>query len=133
MNNTEAKFILNAYRPNGRDANDATFSAALAQAKSDPALSVWFAREQAHGAAVAAKLHEVVPPAGLREAILAGGRVSGEKLSAPVTTQRSFWNRPVWLAAAAAPLSPRVRVSLSVSRPISAARIRRRRRRPGPA
>lgn len=102
MNNTEAKFILNAYRPNGRDANDATFAAALAQAKADPALAAWFAREQAHGAAVAAKLREIVPPAGLREAILAGGRVSEDQLSLQPTTQRSFWNRPVWLAAAAA-------------------------------
>ena len=64
MNNTEAKFILNAYRPNGRDAGDATFRAALDQAKSDPALGAWFAREQAHGIAVAAKLREITggPP-----------------------------------------------------------------------
>ena len=103
MNNTEAKFILNAYRPGGRDADDATFRAALAQAKSDPALGAWFAREQAHGSAVAAKLREVTPPAGLREAILAGGRASDGSLSAkPATTARSFWHQPVWLAAAAA-------------------------------
>src|SRR5206468_40161 len=95
MNNTEAKFILNAYRPNGRDATDATFAAALQQAKADPALGAWFAREQSHGAAVAAKLRAIVPPAGLREAILAGGRVSGENPSASPSTQRSFWNRPI--------------------------------------
>lgn len=111
MNNTEAKFILNAYRPGGRDANDATFSAALEQAKSDPALAAWFAREQAHGSAVAAKLREITPPAGLREAILAGGRVSGGTFAAePATTARAFWARPVWLAAAAA-----VAVLLTVS------------------
>jgi len=102
MNNTEAKFILNAYRSNGGDANDPTFRAALEQAKSDPELGAWFAREQAHGAAVAAKLREVAPPAGLREALLAGGRVSGGKFSPEPTTSRSFWHRPVWLAAAAA-------------------------------
>ncbi len=103
MNNTEAKFILNAYRPGGPDAEDATFRAALDQAKSDPALGAWFAREQAHGSAVAAKLREITPPAGLREAILAGGRVSGESLAAkPATAARAFWNQPVWLAAAAA-------------------------------
>ncbi len=101
MNNTEAKFILNACRPNARDANEAAFAAALAQAKADPALGAWFAREQAHAAAVAAKLREVAPPAGLREAILAGGRVSGESLTNK-RAPRARWVQPVWLAAAAA-------------------------------
>ncbi|RFC41463.1 MAG: hypothetical protein DUW69_002666 [Verrucomicrobia bacterium] len=76
MSNNEAKFVLGAYRANGRDAEDATFGAALAQAKNDPALGAWFVRAQAHDAAVAAKLREIVPPAGLREAILAGARAS---------------------------------------------------------
>jgi len=101
MNNTEAKFILNAYRPNGRDANDPAMTAALAQAASDPALGAWFAREQAHGQAVAAKLQEIVPPAGLREAILTGGRMSGGKV-AEMPVKRARWAQPVWLAAAAA-------------------------------
>lgn len=101
MNNTEAKFILDAYRPNGRDASDPTFGAALAQAKADPVLGAWFAREQAHSAVVAAKLREIAPPAGLREAILAGGRVSGGNVSA-APARRAPWVLPAWLAAAAA-------------------------------
>ncbi|MEO6875163.1 MAG: hypothetical protein ABI222_10115 [Opitutaceae bacterium] len=76
MSNNEAKFILGAYRANGRDADDATFGAALAQARSDPALGAWFARTRAHDAAMAAKLREIAPPVGLREAILAGARAS---------------------------------------------------------
>ncbi len=96
MNNTEAKFILQGYRPNGADAGDATFCAAVEQARADPALGEWFAREQAFDAAISAKLGEVAPPADLRAAILAGGRVT-----AADTTQRSWWNRPVWMAAAA--------------------------------
>lgn len=76
MINTEAKFILGAYRANGADAADATFVSALAQAKSDPALGAWFARAQAHDAAMAGRLREIAPPAGLREAILAGARAS---------------------------------------------------------
>lgn len=101
MNNNEAKFILDAYRPSGRDADDPAMAAALAQAKNDPALGAWLAREQAHGGAMSAKLREIVPPAGLREAILAGGRVSGGKTEgAPV--RRLTWTQPVWLAAAAA-------------------------------
>ena len=98
MNNTEAKFVLGAYRPSGRDTTDPAMAAALAQAKTDPALGEWFAREQAHAAAVGAKLREIVPPAELRDAILAGGRASG---GAPVTP-RVWWLRPSWLAAAAA-------------------------------
>lgn len=95
MNNDEAKFILQAYRPSGRDAGDATISAALAQASRDPMLGAWFARTQAYDAAVAAKLREVAPPAGLREAILAGGRVSGPRAS------RRLPRWSTWLAMAA--------------------------------
>ena len=98
MTNNEAKFILNAYRPSGRDADDSAMATALSQAKSDPALGAWFAREQAHGAAVAAKLREIAPPAGLREAILTGARMSGPATAA---ARRAWWARPVWLAAAA--------------------------------
>lgn len=93
MNNDEAKFILRGYRPGGRDAGEAAFAAALEQARQDPALGAWFAREQAHDAAVAAKLREITPPAGLREAILAGGKVSAQP--------RWQWRRPAWLAVAA--------------------------------
>jgi hypothetical protein len=95
MNNNEAKFVLSAYRPNGRDADDAVFSAALAQARNDPALGEWFARDRAHGATVAGKLRDIVPPAGLREAILAGARAT--------RTPRSRWRAPTaWFALAAA-------------------------------
>jgi hypothetical protein len=94
MSNTEAKFILGAYRADGSDAGNAMFSVALAQARTDPALGAWFARAQAHDAAMAAKLREVAPPAGLREAILAGARAS----RAP-RTERRF--PTMWLALAA--------------------------------
>lgn len=97
MNNNEAKFILNAYRPGGRDADDATFGAALEQARNDPTLGAWFAREQAHGAALMAKLREIAPPPGLREAILTGGRMSGPAGRA----RRVRRIQPVWLAIAA--------------------------------
>ncbi len=95
MNNTEAKFILQGYRPNGADASDATFCAAVEQAKSDPALGEWFAKQRSFDAAVSAKLGQVQPPADLRAAILAGGRVS--KYASP----RSWWTQPAWMAVAA--------------------------------
>lgn len=97
MNNAEAKFILQGYRPNGADASDATFQTALGQVQRDPALHEWFARQQAFDGAVSAKLNEVSVPAGLREAILAGGRVTE---AGP--TQTRWWRSPAMLAAAAA-------------------------------
>ncbi len=94
MNNEQARFILRAYRPNGRDAAEPAFAEALDQARSDPALGAWLAREQAADAAVAAKLRAVTPPPELREAILAGSRMS----FAPA---RPRWRVPAWLAVAA--------------------------------
>jgi hypothetical protein len=96
MNNEEAKFILQGYRPNGADAGDAAFRAALEQVQRDPALREWFARQQAFDAAVSSKLNAMPAPAGLREAILAGGRVT-----TPDRTQAGWWRSPAWLAAAA--------------------------------
>lgn len=94
MNNDEAKFILRAYRPSGRDANDARFTEALKQARQDPTLSEWLAQAQALDAVVMDKLGEIVPPVGLREQILAGGRVSQK---APDRRR----NLGAWLALAA--------------------------------
>jgi hypothetical protein len=96
MTNDAAKFILTAYRPDGRDAFDPQFGAALEQAKHDPALGAWFARMQAFDGAVAQKLTSVSVPAGLRDAILAGARVS-----VPEKEIRRVWS-PRWLLAAAA-------------------------------
>jgi hypothetical protein len=96
MNNEEAKFILQGYRPNGRDTTDATFCAALDQARLDAGLGQWFAGARAFDAAISAKFAEVQPPAGLREAILAGGR-----LTAPPAAVPRWWQSRAWLAAAA--------------------------------
>ena len=96
MNNQEAKFILSAYRPNGADADAPMFNEAIKQARQDPTLAAWFAREQAHDAIVAGKLAQVAPPEGLKDAILAGVRASEGR--------RPFWRQPAWqlMGAAAA-------------------------------
>jgi hypothetical protein len=93
MNNNEAKFLLRAYRPGGRDADDPAFAGALAQARQDPALGAWFAREQAFDTVVTAQLGSIAPPPGLREAILTGASVS--------RASRESRRWPVWLALAA--------------------------------
>lgn len=95
MTNQEAKFILSAYRPGGSDAGDPMFGDALIQAQKDPTLGAWFATEQRHAAGVSARLRELAPPPGLREAILAGAKVSGGAAA------RSWWTRPGWMALAA--------------------------------
>ena len=93
MNDNEAKFILRALRPNGSDAKDPTFAEALAQAEKNPELREWLEREESFDRTIAGKLRDLQPPAGLRDAILAGGRASQQR--------RSWWKNPVWLAVAA--------------------------------
>lgn len=102
MTNEEAKFMLQGYRPNGADADNEAFAEALAQANRDPSLSAWFEREQEFDATVAAKLANISAPAGLRESILAGTKLSSA--SAETTASRAWWLRPwtIGLAAAAA-------------------------------
>jgi hypothetical protein len=114
MTNEEAKFILSAYRPNGSDAGDAAFSDALLMAGEDPMLAAWFARSRSHDAAIAAKLGQISPPSGLREAILAGARVSDSRRA-----DRRGW---AWIAgvAAAAVLAFVVVSMKTPSRPDSA-------------
>jgi hypothetical protein len=96
MNNQEAKFILGAYRPDGRDAGDAMFGEALAQAERDPELRTWLERQRGFDAALSTKLQQIAPPPGLREAILAGTRVTATH------SRRSAWRSPMFLAVAAA-------------------------------
>ena len=97
MTTKEAKFILSAYRPGGGDAGDARFSEVLRKAGEDPELSAWFSQSRALDGAVAEKLRNVAPPAGLRDAILAGGRVSRSE-----DRRHSRWGWMAALAAAAA-------------------------------
>ena len=93
MNHHEAKFLLRARRPGGKDCKDPVFAEALAQAEKDPMLKAWLDNEAAFDRTVAARLQEIQPPAGLRDAILAGCRVSQRP------TNR--WKKPLWLALAA--------------------------------
>lgn len=104
MNQQEAKFILGAYRPDGRDATDAMFAEALALAERNPELRQWLERQQIFDRAVADRLFAIAPPAELKPAILAGGRAS--------RPLRKWWANPLWLAAAAIVLIASVGISL---------------------
>ncbi len=92
MSQDSAKFILGAYRPDGRDAGDPAFGAALAEAGRDPALQAWFEKDQLFSSLARAKIREVAAPADLRAAILAGARFS---------RRTPWWKRRFTLALAA--------------------------------
>ena len=95
MKREEAQFILGAYRPDGSDATSEEFAESLQMAANDPELAQWLAREQEIDRLITEKLSGVPAPSGLRERILAGGRVS---------RKRAWFRRPAWLALAAAVL-----------------------------
>jgi hypothetical protein len=97
MDNREAKFILNAYRPGGQDANDPRFAEALEQARRDPVLKHWFDEAVGFDATMTEKLSATRVPNDLRENILAGAKVT----SAPHWKNR--WRK--WAIAAALVLS----------------------------
>jgi hypothetical protein len=93
VDNQEAKFILNAYRPGGQDADDPRFAEALAHARRDPTLERWFREAVAFDAAVAEKFRTVAVPPDLREKILVG-----VKVSRPLRWSKPFMS---WAVAAA--------------------------------
>ena len=116
MTNDEAKFILSAYRPSGRDATDPYFADALEQARRDPDLSQWFDRERALDRLVTSKLSEVKAPSRLKSELLMGAQSPsrrapqlrwlkwGVALAASVVVFAGvFWNenRPAPVASAA--------------------------------
>jgi len=94
MNNQEAKLILQAYRPGGRDTFDPLFAEALEQARRDPELQKWFAEEQVLDSQIQSKLRPAVAvPRDLKANLLAL-----RKIIRPVP----WWFQPMKLAAAAA-------------------------------
>jgi hypothetical protein len=97
MDNREAKFILNAYRPGGQDANDPRFAEALEQVRRDPILQRWFDESVAFDAAMTVKLSTTPVPSDLRESIFTGVKVT----RAPHWKNR--WRK--WAIAAAVVLS----------------------------
>jgi hypothetical protein len=72
ITNESAKFVLHAYRPNGADARDPIFRAALEQAARDPELGAWLKEQRAFDSLITGKLAEFKPPATLYSAITAG-------------------------------------------------------------
>jgi hypothetical protein len=76
MDNEEARFLLGACQPSGKDADGPEIAAALTQAQHDPELAAWLACERRSDSAIAKKLRELEPDPALRARLLAGGRAS---------------------------------------------------------
>lgn len=94
MNNQEARLILSAYRPGGQDSANPRFQEAMEQAKRDPELATWFAREGRLDAALGGKVRENSrPPPHLKAAILAATWMA---------RPTPWFQRPAWITTAAA-------------------------------
>jgi len=93
MNRAEAKYILCAYHLGGQDADDPQFRDALEMVKHDPALAGWFAQEQAADTRLSEKFQDFPVPSNLQAQLLAARKV---------IPLRAWWQRPVWIVAAAA-------------------------------
>lgn len=81
MDKEQARFILRSFRPDGADANDRDFAAALTLAMQDRELGEWLAEERALDTAFARALNTVEIPEMLREDIL--GCLAGERTDFP--------------------------------------------------
>src|ERR1043166_7382509 len=92
MTRAEAKKLLQAYRSGDTASTDPEVVKALEQTEQDPELRRWFEQSCAFHAAVRDKFQQIPVPPGLRDAILAQRRI----------IRPMWWQRPVWLAAAAA-------------------------------
>jgi hypothetical protein len=84
MNNTQAKFILQSYQADGRDARDPAFREALEQARRDPVMAHWLEEERTTDQVVQSKLREVIVPSSLVDDILA---------TQTIRVASSFWTR----------------------------------------
>jgi len=93
MNREEAKYLLSAYRMGGQDAGDPQFREALEMLRTDPELAHWFAREQALDRTISEKMASFPVPPDLKSRLLAMRKVS---------QLPRCWQRPSWVAAAAA-------------------------------
>ena len=74
--NEDPRLILSARRPGGEDDGEPEMAAALADARNNRALAEWAANEAGVDRKFADSLRMVQPPAGLRDRILTGARVS---------------------------------------------------------
>ena len=101
----QAKQILLAWRPGHPEETRGELAEALSLARRDPALGAWLARHQSFQQGVQRRFQSITPPADLTRRILDRGTATAahkRNSGAAVRGPRSWWQRPAWLAAAAA-------------------------------
>ena len=96
MDNDQAKLILAAYRPDGRDADDPSIAEALRQADLDPELRHWLAEQRTFDQRMVGDFESVRPPNGSKAQALAAIRVTRRRRT------RRAWAWPMALAASIA-------------------------------
>lgn len=89
MNRSEAKRILELYRPDTPEPADSEMAGALALLQDDPELQAWFTAHQASQSAIRRALRSISPPAGLKEQILS---------ERPAALRPKPWRKPVRVA-----------------------------------
>jgi hypothetical protein len=113
MSPDEAEMMLTCRRPGGRDDGDAAIAEALEAVGADPAAVERWRREESLDAAIGERLRSVDPPDALLSSILLGGKLA---------RRRRWWQRPAWLAGAAAmAISVPVALTLRPGKPVFAA------------
>jgi hypothetical protein len=93
MNRDEAKYILRAYQPGGRDAGDPQFREALEMVRRDPELAAWFAHEQQTDANLARTFQQFPVPPALRGQLLVARKIVRPK---------TWWKHPAMAGMVAA-------------------------------
>lgn len=93
MNRDQAKEILMLYRPGTADAEEPEIEQAMEFARRDPELGRWFEHHCRFQQNMRIRFREIEAPDHLKLALLAGQKI---------VPQRPWWQKPVWLAAAAA-------------------------------
>ncbi len=84
--------VLLLYRPGTDDAEEPEIQQALELARQDPELAEWLKQHQAFQVSVRSKLRQLEVPPGLKTALLSHSKIVRPQV---------FWQRPVWIAAAA--------------------------------
>lgn len=93
MDNTTAKNLLSAYRPNGADSSDPAFKSALDQCDADPELRDWFDAERAFDRRMIQAFQSIRPPAHGKESVCVTASLEG---SEPTRFRRwSLWVAPL--------------------------------------
>jgi hypothetical protein len=92
LSSDQAKRILLLHRPGITDGQDPEMLEAMELARTDPELGIWFAEHQAFQRAMRAKFRQIQAPEHLKRTLL-----TSRKVVRPAV----FWQRPVWVAAAA--------------------------------